>query len=300
MLKRSIGHRSKLRSFHYTCHLLLLAFESTEDPRVNFEKRFALKKIYTWTLCHSYLHEKQTSRIQSLNEPINIPANTTTLNQRWFNFSFQRCINVEIRLDLKVEWTLFQRCRRCFNVVSMLFRRCFNVVSTFIRCFINLVITSFFWYTQYVFNKSYKKPFFLLYSNYYFSLWHKINCLTLLLKCTLVCSLATNSTDSQIYVSRFHNMVPPTSFCLRFVQFRTFPTMRRKKNSIFNWMYKQVQQLTWLTSSILSNRIIFCKSKIFLCSPLIPHTGRWLIVTETPRPACVHLALCLFGSMYMM
>ena len=25
-------------------------------------------EIYTWTLCHSYLHEKQTSRIQSLNE----------------------------------------------------------------------------------------------------------------------------------------------------------------------------------------------------------------------------------------
>ena len=38
----------------------------TEDPRVNFEKRFAHYEIYTWTLCHSYLHEKQTSRIQSL------------------------------------------------------------------------------------------------------------------------------------------------------------------------------------------------------------------------------------------
>ena len=31
-----------------------------------FEKRFAHYEIYTWTLCHSYLHEKQTSRIQSL------------------------------------------------------------------------------------------------------------------------------------------------------------------------------------------------------------------------------------------
>ena len=39
----------------------------TEGPRVNFEKRFAHYEIYTWTLCHSYLHEKQTSRIQSLN-----------------------------------------------------------------------------------------------------------------------------------------------------------------------------------------------------------------------------------------
>ena len=34
----------------------------TEDPRLNF----AHYEIYTWTLCHSYLHEKQTSRIQSL------------------------------------------------------------------------------------------------------------------------------------------------------------------------------------------------------------------------------------------
>ena len=28
-----------------------------EDPRVNIEKRFAHYEIYTWTLCHSYLHE---------------------------------------------------------------------------------------------------------------------------------------------------------------------------------------------------------------------------------------------------
>ena len=39
-----------------------------EDPRVNFEKRFANYEIYTWTLCHSYLYEKQTDRIQSLNK----------------------------------------------------------------------------------------------------------------------------------------------------------------------------------------------------------------------------------------
>ena len=31
----------------------------TEVPRVNFGKRIAHYEIYTWTLCHSYLHEKQ-------------------------------------------------------------------------------------------------------------------------------------------------------------------------------------------------------------------------------------------------
>ena len=40
----------------------------TGDPRVNFEKRFAHYEIYTWTLYNSYLYEKQTSRIQSLND----------------------------------------------------------------------------------------------------------------------------------------------------------------------------------------------------------------------------------------
>ena len=42
----------------------------TEGPRVNFEKRLVHYEIYTWTLCHSYLHEKKkkTSRIQSLNK----------------------------------------------------------------------------------------------------------------------------------------------------------------------------------------------------------------------------------------
>ena len=38
----------------------------TEGPRVNFIMREALFEIYTWILCLSYLHEKQTSRIQSL------------------------------------------------------------------------------------------------------------------------------------------------------------------------------------------------------------------------------------------
>ena len=35
----------------------------TEGPRVNFIMREALFEIYTWILCLSYLHEKQTSRI---------------------------------------------------------------------------------------------------------------------------------------------------------------------------------------------------------------------------------------------
>ena len=38
----------------------------TEGPRVNFIMREALFEIYTWILRLSYLHEKQTSRIQSL------------------------------------------------------------------------------------------------------------------------------------------------------------------------------------------------------------------------------------------
>ena len=41
----------------------------TEGPRVNFIMRKALFDIYTWILCLSYLHEKQTSRIQSLFNP---------------------------------------------------------------------------------------------------------------------------------------------------------------------------------------------------------------------------------------
>ena len=38
----------------------------TEGPCVNFVMREALFVIYMWILCLSYLHEKQTSRIQSL------------------------------------------------------------------------------------------------------------------------------------------------------------------------------------------------------------------------------------------
>ena len=38
----------------------------TEGPGVNFVMREALFEIYTWIFCLSYLHEKQTSRVQSL------------------------------------------------------------------------------------------------------------------------------------------------------------------------------------------------------------------------------------------
>ena len=38
----------------------------TESPHVNSVMRETLFEIYTWMLCLSYLHEKQTSRIQSL------------------------------------------------------------------------------------------------------------------------------------------------------------------------------------------------------------------------------------------
>ena len=46
----------------------------TENPRVNFEKRFAHYEIYTWALCLSYLNEEQTSRIQSLNHVYYVTA----------------------------------------------------------------------------------------------------------------------------------------------------------------------------------------------------------------------------------
>ena len=45
---------------------VLMEVWMTEGPRVNFVMREALFEIYTWILCLSYLHEKQTSRIQSL------------------------------------------------------------------------------------------------------------------------------------------------------------------------------------------------------------------------------------------
>ena len=41
-------------------------YEATEGQRVNFVICQALFEIYTLILCRFYLHEKQTSRIQSL------------------------------------------------------------------------------------------------------------------------------------------------------------------------------------------------------------------------------------------
>ena len=40
----------------------------TEGPRVNFVMREALFEIYTWILCLSHLHEKQTSRLYTLSK----------------------------------------------------------------------------------------------------------------------------------------------------------------------------------------------------------------------------------------
>ena len=48
-----------------TC-LFFMEVWVTEGLRVNFVMHEALFEIYMWILCLSYLHEKQTSRIQSL------------------------------------------------------------------------------------------------------------------------------------------------------------------------------------------------------------------------------------------
>ena len=49
-----------------------MAVLMTEGQRVIFVMREALFEIYTWILCLSYLHEKQTSRIQSLIETVKV------------------------------------------------------------------------------------------------------------------------------------------------------------------------------------------------------------------------------------
>ena len=53
------------KGLNSTC-LFLMEVWMTEGPRVHFVMRKALFEIYTWILCLSCLHEKQTSRIQSL------------------------------------------------------------------------------------------------------------------------------------------------------------------------------------------------------------------------------------------
>ena len=54
-----------IKGLNSTC-LFLMEVWMTEGPRANFVMREALFEIYTWILCLSYLHEKQTSRIQYL------------------------------------------------------------------------------------------------------------------------------------------------------------------------------------------------------------------------------------------
>ena len=54
-----------VQGLNSTC-LFLMEVWMTEGPRVNFVMREVLFAIYTWILCLSYLHEKQTRRIQSL------------------------------------------------------------------------------------------------------------------------------------------------------------------------------------------------------------------------------------------
>ena len=70
----------------------------TEDPRVNFEKRFAHYEIYTWTLCHAYLHEKQTSRLQSLIQHFSYKYLFQKVHNEWniYNFLLFKYFNIYI------------------------------------------------------------------------------------------------------------------------------------------------------------------------------------------------------------
>ena len=65
IFKNILGTEPIIWGFNSTC-LFLMEVWMTEGPCVNFVMREALFKIYTWILCLSYLHEKQTSRIKSL------------------------------------------------------------------------------------------------------------------------------------------------------------------------------------------------------------------------------------------
>ena len=85
----------------------------TEDPRVNFEKRFAHYEIYTWTLCHSYLHEKQRSRIQSLNRLKTIyitiaKSSFTVLYNMIFDSCKRRCIMLRNNGSRAVTWIWYK------------------------------------------------------------------------------------------------------------------------------------------------------------------------------------------------
>ena len=67
--KKLTGPNQVLRVFNYARSMFCML----NAQKINFLwklETFAHYEIYTWTLCHSYLHEKQTSRIQSLREDI--------------------------------------------------------------------------------------------------------------------------------------------------------------------------------------------------------------------------------------
>ena len=77
----------KYKWLNSTCLFLMeVHVWKTEDPRVNFEKRFAHYEIYTWILCLSYLHEKQTSRIQSLNGITILSVHDFNINTLLFSY----------------------------------------------------------------------------------------------------------------------------------------------------------------------------------------------------------------------
>ena len=51
--------------FYKKCtSLFLIMLWETEDPRVNFEKRFAHYEIYTWTLCLSYQWTMRNKQVE--------------------------------------------------------------------------------------------------------------------------------------------------------------------------------------------------------------------------------------------
>ena len=85
----------------------------TEGPRVNFVMSEALFEIYTWILCLSYLHEKQTSRIKSLYlyfikivpfwlRNIHLIQNTRSLFYGGHYSSLHRLMSLHGNMDVKI------------------------------------------------------------------------------------------------------------------------------------------------------------------------------------------------------
>ena len=62
----------------------------TEGPRVNFVMREALFEIYTWILCLSYLHEKQTSTCVEFNPYIYPLSNCPVLAMKYLFLNTQQ------------------------------------------------------------------------------------------------------------------------------------------------------------------------------------------------------------------